>query len=194
MTGYTSADLSNLGALINLAQTELAAGNQTAAIGTVESYYTYQVSTRGYATDALEVVSDSGAYGIGANQLLVNQLGGAQWSAEKATIAVQLASADFTAIGNNPSSVPTEAQIEAYHAQVFEANNIPLTAWGGAALGGFRGHNIELTYGLCADRLSPWPASPVSSFLSFRTMSRSVATGGRRCSSGRKIIAPIWRC
>jgi hypothetical protein len=58
----------------------------------------------------------------------------------------------------------------------------------------FRGHNTELTDQLRVGMLWSWLVSPASSFRRFRIMSPSVATGGRPCSSGRTIIAPIWRC
>jgi hypothetical protein len=109
------------------------AANQATALGYIAQYYSAQTSFRGYAGDALQVVQNQGAYGITANQLVSDAMGASNFANNRASIALQLAQADFAIVTANPSAVPTESQIEAYHAAVFEANGIPITAWGGAA-------------------------------------------------------------
>lgn len=51
----------------------------------------------------------------------------------RVTLEVQLATADMAVISSNPSSVPTSDDIANYHADIFQQDGIPLTAWGGSA-------------------------------------------------------------
>jgi hypothetical protein len=133
MAGYSALDIQTLQSYINGANAALAAGDDQNALNYVELYYNAQTDIRGYAVDALHVVTDSGIDGVTAKQDVANAIGAAQWSSISTSVAVQLATADFQVITQNPSSVPTSNEIANYHATVFADNNIPITAWGGAA-------------------------------------------------------------
>ena len=133
MPSYTQSQVSTLQGYINAAQAALNQGDSAGVISALNSYYDAQTGMRGYATDALQVLNNTGVFGNVANQEITDAMGQSWYNKNRTTLAFNLANSDLQTIIRNGNQVPTENQIANYHAQDFTDLGINPTFWGGAA-------------------------------------------------------------
>src|SRR5579875_3487371 len=131
MPTFTASQVSTMQGYLSAAQGYLQAGNTSAALNSIATYYSYQSSLlggQGYASIAAQVVTNTGTYGKVANQLLINALGQSQYDSIKANLAYSLANDDLNDIKGNGNNVATISQVEANHMTEFEIFKIPIDA------------------------------------------------------------------
>jgi hypothetical protein len=75
MSGYTEQQVQTLQGYINGAKAALAAGDTQNALNYIQLYYGSQTDIRGYAIDAEQVVSNTGLFGVTANQEVAGAVG-----------------------------------------------------------------------------------------------------------------------
>ena len=137
---YTTDQLTAMDAALTQAQAAFSAGDAQGVIAAVDSYYQVQIFNptdgtvmRGYAGLA-EATADDTGIGIVPNQEVATAIGQPNYTPLfQAGLALQLALADQSVIRAQQGQVPTLADVATYHAEVFQALGIPLTAWGGTA-------------------------------------------------------------
>jgi len=105
------------------AESALKAGDSRNAVNDVNLYYDFQSDMRGYASDALQVVNDIGAFGVVANQEIIDAVGQQAYSARLPEIVVDLASTDLATIVAQ-GDIPTENEIADYHHDVYASLDI----------------------------------------------------------------------
>ena len=112
----------------------------------IESYYSY-VASEGvtYAPLALQVATNSGGFGQFANDILIEAGFSNKLSDLKLGLAIADADARFNSLDSSGNGILTAAQIADYHYSVYDDNNIPRAAWGGAFFDEFVGTGSWIT-------------------------------------------------
>ncbi|MDR3466574.1 MAG: hypothetical protein P4M07_11575 [Xanthobacteraceae bacterium] len=133
MAGYSQAQINILQGYIKAAQDALAQNDTEGALNSLNQYYSSQTATRGYASDALQVINNQGLFGVTANNDVSNAIGATRYQQIRPQLMVSLATADLNTIISNDGGIPTENQINNYHFLIYPDFDIPTTAFGGAA-------------------------------------------------------------
>lgn len=140
---YSAAQLSRMKSDITAASNALHSGNYTLVTTDLEDYYAVQTETvsgyayRGYATEALQVLENTG-FGIIANQEVKLAIGSSNDTpAFQAQLEFDLASTDDDQITTNNNQVPTLTEDEQDHAAVFPILGLSIEDWGGTPQAAF---------------------------------------------------------
>jgi len=101
--------------------------------GLVSDYYQFQRGRRGYAEIAVNVPTRAGFASQLALSIVEAAVGPERAQEVHGKVALELAYSDLEVIKERNGALPQKADIESYHARVFENNGIPKTAFGGAS-------------------------------------------------------------
>ena len=135
---WTSDQLATLQGYVDAAKADSPAGHLKGARAAITQYYADQAAWgRDYPVLAGDVVTNTTFEGQVAVDTLQNIAGSSVTPATETQLLISLATSDNAIMQGNGGFWPVVAQIEAYHYQDYQALDLPVFAWGGAAFAYF---------------------------------------------------------